>query len=151
MSIIDKRHVKVGLKADSREEALRLAGQMFLDTGCVKESFIDAILEREELYPTGLNLKYNAIAMPHTTPQHVNRPGIALVKLEKPVVFMHMGSTGEKVEAEMIFMMAITDPEEQIHNLKKIMTLFMDEELVGRFRDAASEEELYSLGKKYLE
>ena len=51
----------------------------------------------------------------------------------------------------MIFMMAITNPEEQIKNLKKVMMVFMDETIVKKFRDAKDEEELYNLGKKYLE
>lgn len=151
MSIIDKRHVMVGLNAETSEEVIRTVGQMFRDTDCVKDTFIDAVIEREKVYPTGMNLKYNAIAMPHTFPKHVNRPGIALAKLDKPVTFMHMGSTGEEVHAEMIFMMAITNPEEQIKNLKKVMMVFMDETIVKKFRDAKDEEELYNLGKEYLE
>ena len=151
MSIIDRRHVLVGLSASGREEALRKVADLLRSTDCVKESFTDAVLAREEVYPTGLNLKYNAIAMPHTDPQHVNRPGIALVKLDKSVEFWHMGGSGELVQAEMIFMMAITDPEEQINNLKKVMQVFLDADLVEKFRNARDADELYALGKQYFE
>ena len=54
MPIIDKRHVKVGLKAETSEEVLRAVGQMLRDTDCVKDTFVDAVIERESVYPTGM-------------------------------------------------------------------------------------------------
>ena len=151
MAMIDRRHVVVGLEAANSEEALRKLAAKMVETGQVKPTYPDALVKREGLYPTGLKLKFNSIAMPHTDPQYVNKPGIALAKLATPVEFMHMGGTGETVQAEMLFMMAITDPDAQIENLKKVMSVFMDEEVVRRFTNVADEDELYQLGKEFFE
>ena len=126
MSLIDRRHMFVNLEAQDAADALRKIGSAMVETGYVKSSYPDALVNRERDFPTGLDLKFNTIAMPHTDPQHVNRPAIALAKLAHPVTFMHMGSTGEQVAVQLIFMMAITDPDAQIKNLRRVMKVFMN-------------------------
>lgn len=37
-----------------------------------KEGFLDALLKREEIYPTGLPIS-GGVAIPHTDPQYVTR------------------------------------------------------------------------------
>lgn len=62
------------VEAANAEEAIRKVGQRFYDEGFVKDTYIDAVVAREKNYATGLQLADIAVAMPHTDPQHVNRP-----------------------------------------------------------------------------
>lgn len=151
MGIIFRELVDAHLEAKDAKDALRQLGAMFLRQGFVKDSYIDAVVEREKLYPTGLNLKDISIAMPHTDKSHVYRPGIAIGLLKEPVKFMHMGSTGDEVNAKLIFMMSIDDPEEQIDSIKKVMRLFMNEAVIAAFNNVQTSEELYKIAKKHLE
>jgi len=151
MGIVYKELVCSKLKAKDKEDCLRKIGKILYDNGFVKDTYIDALLKREEIYPTGLNLKGISIAMPHTDRIHVNKAAIAIVILENTVEFKHMGCTGEDVNAEIIFMMAITDPNDQLENLKKVMLAFNDPSIVNEFKNAKTDEELYEIGKKYLD
>ena len=68
----------------------------------VKDTHIDAVVAREKNYATGLQLADIVVAMPHTDPQHVGRPGVCIAQLKHPVEFEHMGDPDTKVQAEML-------------------------------------------------
>ena len=112
------------VEAANAEEAIRKVGQRFYDEGFVKDTYIDAVVAREKNYATGLQLADIAVAMPHTDPQHVNRPGVCIAQLKHPVEFEHMGDPDTKVQAEMLFMMAIKNPDEQVELLQKVLGVF---------------------------
>ena len=126
------------VEAANAEEAIRKVGQRFYDEGFVKDTYIDAVVAREKNYATGLQLADIAVAMPHTDPQHVNRPGVCIAQLKHPVEFEHMGDPDTKVQAEMLFMMAIKNPDEQVELLQKVLGVFQQPEVVAAFQDCGS-------------
>lgn len=131
-------------------DAIQKVGQVFLQNGFVKDSYIDAVLAREIVYPTGLQLGTIAIAMPHTDVKHVLRPAVGIAKMKNPVTFKHMGEPETEVQVEMLFMMAITDPNQQIDTLKRVLTVFQNAEATEAFRGAKSEEELFAVALEYI-
>ena len=138
------------VEAANAEEAIRKVGQRFYDEGFVKDTYIDAVVAREKNYATGLQLADIAVAMPHTDPQHVNRPGVCIAQLKHPVEFEHMGDPDTKVQAEMLFMMAIKNPDEQVELLQKVLGVFQQPEVVAAFRAAKNEDELFEAAQKYI-
>lgn len=142
--------IATGVEAVNAEEAIRTVGKLFYENGFVKDTYIDAVIAREEVFPTGLQLKDIAVAMPHTDPQHVNKPGICIAQLKKPVTFAHMGEPETKVEAEILFMMSILSPDEQVDTLQRVLSVFQQPEVVAEFKKASNKEELYTVAKKYI-
>ena len=142
--------VVLGVDAEDAEDAIRQIGKLLYDGGYVKETYIDAVAEREKEYPTGLILQDMQIAMPHTMGIHVNRPAVCVAKLAHPVIFGHMGDPDTKVEAEMLFMMAIQDPNAQIDTLQNMMGVFTNHEAAAALKAASTEEELFSTARKYI-
>lgn len=136
--------------AKNAEDAIRQVGKKFLDAGFVKDTYIDAVVAREVTYPTGLQLADIAVAMPHTDPQHVNRPGVCIAQLAHPVTFAHMGDPDTLVEAEMLFMMTIKDPDEQVELLQKVLSVFQQPEVVAEFRAAKTDDALFETAQKYI-
>ena len=136
--------------AKDSEDAIRQVGRLFLENGFVKDTYIDAVVEREKVFATGLQLDGICIAMPHTDVVHVYKPGITVAKLSHPVEFEHMGEPGRKVQAEMLFMMAITNPEDQIGTLMRVLGVFQNKEAIVAFKAAESEDEIYAVAKHYI-
>ena len=58
--------------------------------GYVKESFKEAILKREEVFPTGIGTENYSIAIPHTDSEHVIKPGVAFVRFNNKCAFKEM-------------------------------------------------------------
>ncbi|MPW26134.1 PTS sugar transporter subunit IIA [Alkalibaculum sp. M08DMB] len=150
MGMIVKELIDVSLDANDSEDAIKKVGKILFDQGYVKNTYINAVVDREKVFPTGLKLKSTSVAMPHTDSVHVNEPAICVARLNKPVTFCHMGSADNYIQVELIFMMAITDPNKQLDTLKRMMSVFQDDEAALEFTNARDNDELYRIAKKYL-
>ena len=116
--------IAVEMAADDKEQAIRQLTSMLEAQGYVKETFIDAILEREKVFPTGLPTEDIQVALPHTDVEHCLKPGMAIGTLKKPVEFIEMGTLDRIVNVSMIFVLTITIPHDQVVWLARLATLF---------------------------
>ena len=72
-------------EATDRIDFFTKLGEKLKEGGYVKDSWLDAILEREKNYPTGLECTSISVALPHVDPQHLNKPYIAIIKPKNPM------------------------------------------------------------------
>lgn len=142
--------IAIGVEAENYEEAIHKVGALLYDNGYVKDTYVDAVVARELDFPTGLILDGIQIAMPHTAGVHVNKPAVCVAKLAKPVTFGHMGDPDTKVAAELLFMMAIKNPDEQIETLQAVMGVFTNKEAIAALKAADTKEALYAAASKYI-
>ncbi|WP_270180041.1 PTS sugar transporter subunit IIA [Alkalihalobacillus sp. CinArs1] len=127
----------------SVEKVLRRLSDSLIESGYAKDSFLRSVLEREETYPTGLPASIG-VAIPHTDPHHIHKPGISIGVLQEPVVFQMMGNSSERIHVEIVFMLAIKDPKEQVKLLQSLMELIQSEELLSRLKECNSLDEVKS-------
>lgn len=114
--------------------------------GYVTGTFYESIRKREKEYPTGLQLENLSVAIPHTDPENIVKPFVAVYKLIKPVEFIQMATEDTKVDSEVILLLGIKNPKEQVGLLSKIIDLFNDRSFVERLKKAGKKE-LYELFK----
>lgn len=72
-------NVKVGCGADTKENVIRAVGQMLVDTGYVNQSYVDAMVKREESFSTYMG---NELALPHGVEEakkEIKASGIAVM------------------------------------------------------------------------
>lgn len=84
---LSENDIFLGLKAGSKEEAIRFAGQKLLDAGCIRPAYVDAMLAREQVVSTYLG---QGLAMPHGTNEargEVIRTGIVVCQYPEGVWF----------------------------------------------------------------
>lgn len=67
---IESKNIHLGLKANSKEEAIRYAGEQLVKLGYAETEYVDAMFEREKLVPTYLG---ESIAVPHGTVEAKDR------------------------------------------------------------------------------
>lgn len=136
---VDPDLVLCGLSARGRSEALGLLADRALRFGYVRPSFKEAVIEREEKYPTALPVENEktdiAVAIPHASPDHVLRPSVGVATLKNPVKFVVMGSEGDEIDVRMILMLFVPDGKKQIDVLKKIMAVIQNQKLLRRVYD----------------
>lgn len=147
---LDEQLIKLQYDASSREEVTTYLAERLEAGGYIKSSFLPAVLEREKTYPTGLPLATFGVAIPHTDPEHVNKPAISVATLKEPVIFHKMGSPDETVLAKIVFVLAISEPSKQLVMLEKLMTLFRKEEVMTKLSDMTSYEEAVAVLQKEL-
>lgn len=86
-SILSPENIRFNASVDSKEEAIRLTGELLVERGYVKPAYIDTMLEREKLTSTYMG---NYVAIPHGTEegkQNVKESGIVIVQVPDGVDF----------------------------------------------------------------
>jgi PTS system galactitol-specific IIA component len=113
----------------SKEEALKKLADDFLAKGLVKDTFFQAVIDREKDYPTGLSINGIGVAIPHTDGIHIIKPQIGFMSLNEPVIFKDMVDANHEIEVSTIFMLGLLKSEQQVDMLQKLVELFQDEVL----------------------
>lgn len=79
LALLYPENVKVGCKADTKENVIRQVGQMLVDSGYVSPSYVDAMVKREESFSTYMG---NELALPHgveKAKKEIKASGIAVM------------------------------------------------------------------------
>ena len=145
--MLRKELIKIGLDGADCKEVLLTMGQEFVNVGVAKETYPQALVDREANYPTALPAKAFDIATPHTFAEHVNEPAVGIAILAHPVEWQQMGSPEITLHPQVIFMLAVTDPKQQIGTLRKIMMLIQDPERLAKIKDLKTVDEVYEAVK----
>lgn len=111
------------------------------EEGFVKPSYSQAILEREENFPTGIDLGFGAIAIPHCDASHANKPCIYVIKPKNNIAFNQADDDGA-IKAEVIIALVVTDPQEQLKLLKALFSNLQDENFFNSLKNSESESEI---------
>jgi galactitol PTS system EIIA component len=107
--------------AANSKDVIAHLGKCLFDAGYVRDTFVDAALDRESRLPTGLPLSGDVnAAIPHTEVEHVIKPGLAMATLSAPVTFQNMINPDEAVPCQLVFVMALDQPKAQIEMLQEI-------------------------------
>lgn len=133
----------VDMNSDSLEDVVKLIGKKMLEKGYVKESYVEAVLEREKKLPTGLELgKFGGVAIPHTDRQQVNESVIGVATFKEPISVYSMVAPSKRIHANLVFLLAIKDPDGQIEVLKELMNLFKKPNLLKKMVEASTQKQL---------
>ncbi|MDX8418138.1 PTS sugar transporter subunit IIA [Absicoccus intestinalis] len=134
--------------ANSSDEVFEKMGGILVEKGYCKESYIQALKDREKDYPTGLNVKGFGIAIPHTDPPHVIHETESLLTLKKPVRFIQMGSLDVPVDVKLVMMLTIKNPKEHIMKLQRIIEIIQDKDLLEAIYQSTDADQVIHLIKE---
>ncbi|MFZ7134600.1 MAG: PTS sugar transporter subunit IIA [Eubacteriales bacterium] len=137
-------------EADDRTDLLSKLSNILKERGFVKDTFLEAVLERESKFPTGIPTVEVKIAIPHTDISHVNKPCITIAKLKKAIIFREMGSHANEIEVELVFMLAVNAPKDQLKVLQKIIGMFCKPEILIALRDSTTPKEIIDIITKNI-
>ena len=115
----------------TKEDVLQDLSNAVIRAGYAKPGFYEAILEREESYPTGLHTPGFEIAIPHADAEWTIESSLTIGILNQPVVFQPMGGEGGEVKAKIVFMLTIKDPSQHLDFLKAFSSLMEDSKNTG--------------------
>lgn len=146
MNYLDPGAIILGVKAATDQDVIRILAERLQSLGYVKPSFSGAVLAREAELPTGLPLgSDNNVAVPHTDPEHVLRPGLAFATLAEPVLFSNMENPDEQLRVSVVFLMALNDKDKQIEMLQEIAGTIQSPEIIAALIRSKSVEDVSRL------
>ena len=133
---IDEHLIVLGLRAATAAEAIRTLSERLLQSGYVTKGFAEAVIAREAIFPTGLPTPI-PVALPHTDAQHCRRPAIAVGLLADSVPFGVMGTPDQMIPVQVVFLLAVTDPKQQVRWLKQLVEFFQQPQHIRQIQAAA--------------
>jgi len=139
LPILATENILLGQQLATKEEAIRLAGQILVDKGYVEAGYIEKMLEREEMTSTFMG---NFVAIPHGTDdakKEVKETGITIIQVPNGVDFgdgnivkLIFGIAGKGNDhLEILSSIAITVSE--VENVEKIVDATSPEEVLSFF------------------
>jgi len=138
------------LKSDARtqEEVFKEVGSFLLDKQLVNDEFIDAIIDREHNYPTGLDLAPVAeglpnVAIPHTETEYCKTKAVVFVKLTHEVVFYNMIAPDQELKVSYLFFIINDEKTNQTNVLSNLMAFMTNEENMRTLEQKETPEEIY--------
>ena len=138
MKVLAKANIKLNQTVNSKEDAIRLAGQTLIDNGYVKNGYVEKMFEREETSSTFMG---NFIAIPHGTEDakdEVLHSGISVIQIPDGVEY------GEGNTAKVVFGIAGKN-NEHLDILSNIAIICSEEENIERLISAKTEDELAAI------
>ncbi len=142
--LIKEELIFLDYEASDKKDLITKMGIYAQSKGYVKESFLEAILKREDLYPTGLRGENLAIAIPHTDAIHINEPAVFFTRLKNTVKFKEMGIGVDDIDVQLVFMLLIKTPEDQVDMLSNLMGLFAKPDMAEILKNSTDKEEIYN-------
>ncbi|MDV4149270.1 PTS mannitol transporter subunit IICBA [Clostridium sp. AL.422] len=140
LPILSERNIVLGLESESKEEAIKRAGNLLVKGGYVKESYVDAMLEREEVVSTYIGM---GVAIPHgigVAKREIKSSGIVVLQYPNGVDF------GEELAYLVVGIAGVGD--EHIEILSNIAISLEDMELVERLKNTKSVDEILEVFQK---
>ena len=135
--ILTPSQIKIPGAATTKNEAIREAGQILVDTGAVTPAYVDAMFEREKSVSTYMG---NYLAIPHGTNEakdEITASALSVVRYDPPIDW-----DGNETR----FVVGIAGYEGgHLEILGRIAIIFSDTDEVDRLIAAGSAAELYDL------
>ncbi len=147
---ISVENILVNETVDSNEEIIRRLGTLLQKNGYVKDSYIQSVLDREIIFPTGLQTKSLGFAIPHTDSEHVKITTVAIATLEKPVIFRAMGSPDEDISVSIVMMLAVSNPKQVVDTLVKVISILENEVTIEKLEKATTSVEIYDAFNEHI-
>lgn len=128
MAILSKDRISLQTNAADKQDAIRKAGDLLVQSGCVLPEYVDGMLKREESMSTSLG---NGVAIPHGVYEnrdHILKTGISVLQLidgvdwdeaEKVYMVIGIAAAGDEHVGVLSNLAEVIDNEETLAELLK--------------------------------
>lgn len=99
------------------------------EVGVVKDTYADAIAEREKGFPTALAVGEVNVAIPHCDTEHVNTDAVCVGILKNPVAWHRMDDAAATTDVSLVFMLALSEPHAHLQMIQKVIGIIQDQDL----------------------
>ncbi|MBP2629627.1 MAG: phosphoenolpyruvate-dependent sugar phosphotransferase system 2 [Firmicutes bacterium] len=132
VKLLNPALIVINMDKKSKYDVMRELANLLVEQEAVKPSYLQALVERENIYPTGLQTKDIGVAIPHADVKHVLKPSIAIATMKNSVQFNSMANPSDTLDVKMIFMLALKEPKKQLQLLQDLVVLFQSSELIEK-------------------
>ncbi len=123
---------------DNRSAAIQLAGELLVQSGKAKPSYVSSMLEAVERFGPYIVIA-PGIALAHGKPsEDVIETGLSLLVLKQAIEFQH----SQNDPVQLVFGLAATDHESHLETLAQLAQVLSDQERVNALLTSSESEQL---------
>ena len=130
------------------EEFFKTLYPFLLKKSYVNESFLDAIEEREGIFPTGIEMEQYNIALPHVDSIHVKQNALILCRLIQPITFRKMDETTKLLQVKVVFLLLIKDLQIHVQAISDLTKIWKNADLMNNLLKVKNKQEVVQLFSK---
>ena len=124
-----RKDLVICLEADNQEQLFDQVATLLEEKKVVTDTYRSALIEREKMFPTGLDMEFLGkdlpnVAIPHTDTIHNLTENVVVVRLAKPVTFHNMIAPDKEVEVSLLFFIINNSSSSQTNILAQLMDFF---------------------------
>ncbi|MCR2044479.1 PTS sugar transporter subunit IIA [Anaerosalibacter massiliensis] len=142
---VKKELVDIEINCENKDELFNKIYEEAFKNKYVKKGFLKKIRDREEKYPTGIELSKYSVAIPHTDAELVNEQFISINILKNPISFNLMDDSSKKTDVSIVFVLGLNKPDEQLIILKEMIALIQNENIINGMLNAKSESQILEI------
>ena len=142
--------VKIDSENMSCEDVERRIASVLMEQGYAKDTYAQAIVDREANFPTALDMEGLNVAIPHCDIANVNKAAICMGLLSTPVDWYKMDDPESTCKVSVVVMLALTEAHAHLEMLQKVIAFVQDQELVAKVLAAPTSEEAFELAHALL-
>lgn len=139
---LQKDLIFTDVDAKTTDDVFEQLGGALTKAGYGKKGYVQGLKDREEEYPTGLNIDGLGVAIPHTPVDYVNASATCIGILREPVEFVEMGTDDDRVPVKIVFMLCVSDPNAHLEQLQRIIALIQDKAVMQKLTEVKDPEEI---------
>lgn len=146
--IVERGHCKFVDSVSSWQEGVKLSLEPLVNTGYVTENYYRQIVDCIEKY--GPYVVYeHYVAMPHSqeNADGALKTAVGFMRVKQEVDFGE--DDGERKTARLFFPLSAREPEEHLDNIRQLMGIFTNWELLDALMDADTPEDVLAAEKKF--
>lgn len=115
--------------------------------GFINDGYVRGVLDREKVFPTGLEFPKYCIAIPHTDAEFIKEDAIAVVKPKEKIIFRDMATNSKDLEVEVFLLLLISKNENQVKVLSSVIRNFSDEEFYNGILNSNDKKQILNIIK----
>lgn len=143
VDFLGNSRIRIVNQVDNYEVAIKLAGEMLLESQAIEEKYIDSVIANHN-YKDPYMVLGNGVAIPHSSPKEgVNDIGISLLIIKEGVKF----SDNEVVY--LVFFLAPINQKQHSQAILDILSISENINIVKEIIDASDEDVVQKLIKKH--
>jgi len=149
-SLIQPESVFFLHEAKSDVEILSFVADQLFEKSIVKDTFKEALLQREKKFPTGLPTQGVGVAIPHAEAQFVNQDHVTIAILPQPIPFQMMGMPENHVDVSIVFLLALTKSESHLEILKELMQIIQNQKILSALLQSKQADEVLEIIQSFV-
>lgn len=124
--------------------------KLLLSKNYVEQSYLEALIAREENHPTAMQLEKMGVAIPHVDVEHVREEKLVVVTCPEGIVFNQAEDPDSTMKVNVIFFLLLKEKDAHLEFLMKLISLFQRSNEMDQILWSKSKNDVMELLSKNL-